>query len=141
LFAEGNFEKNCTLLVLPPVTFPVDFSVGFDSYNTYETLKLGIEPSRLHWTSGSIMGTPNSESIAEVRNLYLRKEYNTIFRSKSSYCGVAFYRSLQDAMSASTAGRSENYDSSSRIESSLIENSWKKCYEESDASFEFYCRK
>ena len=141
LFAEGNYEKNCTLLVLPPVTFPVDFSVGFDSYNTYETLKLGIEPSRLHWTSGSIMGTPNSESIAEVRNLYLRKEYNTIFSSQSSFCGIAFYRSLQDAMSASTAGRSENYDSSSQIESSLIENFWKKCYEESDASFEFYCRK
>ena len=106
-------KASCNFLVLPVTSYPVDFSAGVVSYDTYETIKpaLSLENS-VAWTSGAIPGTPGSHINQRYRELFHAKDYERLYSEsrENGACGIVVFGSLQTAMHVATDGFFDHED-------------------------------
>lgn len=138
--AERQMGSGCNVLVLPVNTYPVDFPSGIVSYLTYDTVKPGLVPSSLNWTSGSVPDTLGAEASTTFRNLYLNKDYELLARAGRSdnFCGILVFGSLQDAMNSANP---EQFDNSVVVIRQLVAAEYRVCSEEPGSELTLLCPK
>jgi len=139
--SEQLFEKNCSIAILPLTSFMVDFNIGITSYYTLEFIKPGLEPSSLKWSSGGISGTPNN--VFTDRNLvnYQSGKYEGLFADIETFdfCGVLFFRSIQDAFYEAGPLNGSNYGKADALVSKLISEFGKPCYSDLESAVDMFC--
>lgn len=139
--AEEKLSKECSILVLPLVNFPVDFQIGVASYYGYETIKPGLEPSSLNWSSGGIAGTPNNLFVEKWLPNYREARYQEFLSAvqSSGYCGILNLRSLQQLFHDYNLTGNMNYGPSEGLTTELVARFGAPCYSDIDAALDLYC--
>ena len=141
--ATQKLPPNCSVLVLPLVSFPVDFHFGLVSYYGYETLKPGLEPSQINWSSGGIPGTPNNSYVDKWLPDYQEAKYGAFLPSISTagFCGILMMRGLQDGFNLAGPGSGSKYGSGEDFTTLLIQRFGAPCYSDIDSAIDLYCLK
>lgn len=136
--AERSFAEECSVLVLPVTTYPVDFPATIVSYLTYETLKPGLVTSDISWTSGAIPDTPGSHPNARFRELFLARDYERLqIESKElGSCGVVMFSGLQDAIAQANPAE---FDASKIVRDRFSIRYPDICFEEKETGIVLMC--
>lgn len=136
--ARKNFKKDCSILVTPVNTYPVDFEAVIVSYLTYETIKPGLVQPGPAWTAGSIPGTPGANFNQRFRELFLAKDYKLLLNESQNagVCGAVSFGGLQDALNSASPGV---FDSSKTIEEALSTRFTRVCFTDSETGIKLFC--
>jgi hypothetical protein len=139
--AENLLEGDCSVAVLPLVSFQVDFKIGITSYYTLELIKPGVEPSNLKWSSGGITGTPNNSFSDRNLASYQSGDYTGLLDDieGQGFCGVLVFRGLQNAFYEAGPENGSNYGSSEALVSKLIARFEQPCYSDLDSAVDLFC--
>jgi hypothetical protein len=139
--ADRLLEKNCSVAVLPLVSFQVDFKIGITSYYTLELIKPGVEPSSIKWSSGGITGTPNNSFSDRNLPFYQNGDYTGLFDDihAMGFCGVLVFRGLQDAFHEAGAQNGSNYGESKALVSYLVDEFGQPCYSDLESAVDLFC--
>lgn len=141
LESERNFNKDCSIAVLPLASFMVDFKIGITSYYTLEFIKPGLEPSSLKWSSGGISGTPHNAFTDRNLANYQSGEYSGLFEDIKSmgFCGVLIFRSVQNAFYEAGPSNGSNYGNPDILVQKMIGRFGEPCYSDIDSAVDLFC--
>lgn len=140
-FAEKNLESACSVQVFPLSSFMVDFNLGVVSYYNLDLIKPGLEPSTIRWSSGGISGTPNNLFTDSWLSSYQKGEYGNLLQEVKlqGYCGILFFRGVQDAFNQAGNDRESHYGKSDELTELLIRNFGPPCYSDIESAVDLYC--
>lgn len=140
-FANKSLLKNCLVMELPIIKFPVDFSIGIPSYYSYELIKPGLTETNQVWSAGGIAGTPGNLSNELTGLSYSKSDLASVISLYESQkvCGVLVFSSIADAISVASSHLGFNYPNRSTISGVLTKSYGKPCYVDSAADVELYC--
>lgn len=141
--SERLLNKNCSIVVLPLVSFQVDFKIGITSYYTLELIKPGIETSNLKWSSGGITGTPNNRFSDRNLIKYQNGDYSGLFNEieAENFCGILIFRGLQSAFYMAGPSNGSNYGDPSVLVDDLVSRYGMPCYSDSESEIDLFCIK
>lgn len=161
--ARRKLAPGCTVLVLPLVTYPVDFELGVTSYFAYDVVKPGLLPSGLHWTGGGIDGTPHNAFTDSWINRYADGDYPAMLAAaeQRGYCAVLlfasmheiFYQAGRPSAVSSSKGADGAFDTASEptessrfttpaatVRRALEQRYGQPCYVDEAAEVQLFCR-
>jgi len=139
--ASQQLAPGCSVLVFPIVTYPVDFTIGVESYVGYDTLKPGLVDSDLKWTPGSLPGTPNAAWNEALVQLYRSHDYTGAIGLAEQHgaCGALLMSSLQDVIATASGTTGTPHGAAADIRGALQQEYGAACYTDADAAVELYC--
>lgn len=141
--ASKYLRSGCTVLELPLVTYPVDFSIGITSYYTYELIKPGLEDSDIKWSAGGVPNSPNNRFSDLWLGNYQEGDYSGFFSAVANgqYCGILFFRGIQNAFYKAGGKNGSYYGSSDELTKQIVANFGLPCYSDIASAVDLYCVK
>lgn len=139
--ANKLMPAGCSVLVLPAVTYPVDFTLGVTSYVGYETIKPGLLGGTVGWTAGGIPGTPNAQWNDELVARFRAQQFASAIDLAADHrsCGALLFTSLQSVIAQATAGTGSPHGAPEVVQAALRKRYGDPCYADLSSQVELYC--
>jgi hypothetical protein len=139
--ASNKLPVGCTVLELPLVKYPVDFSIGITSYYTYELIKPGLEISKIKWSAGGISMTPNNKFTDSWIVPYEHGNYSGFLANVNpkTFCGILVFRGLQEAFHEAGKQNNSLFGPSNLLTNELVKNFGEPCYSDVQSAVDLYC--